>query len=73
MPLVMDLEIVSGPQRRDLEDEAAVVVRGRWPEFVFHDRISRRYMARVIAGGPGCAVCLGGAPRTDCWTLWMTA
>ncbi len=43
----MQFEIVACPDRPDLEQEAAAVFRERWPEFVFHDPLSREYMERV--------------------------
>jgi len=43
----MELEIVTVPERRDLEDEAAAAFRERWPEFVFHDQLAKQYMGRV--------------------------
>jgi GNAT superfamily N-acetyltransferase len=47
MALAMELEVVTVPERRDLEDEPAAAFRERWPEFVFHDPVARQYMGRV--------------------------
>jgi GNAT superfamily N-acetyltransferase len=43
----MDFEIVTVPDRRDLDGEAEAAFRERWPEFVFHDALSKQYMSRV--------------------------
>lgn len=43
----MRFEIVACPERPDLEEEAAAAFRERWPEFVFHDPLSKQYMDRV--------------------------
>ena len=37
----MDLEVVTAASRRDLEHEAKTAFRDCWPEFMFHDAISR--------------------------------
>ena len=41
------MEIVTRTDRPDLHDEAAVVFSERWPEFIFHDEVSRKYLKRV--------------------------
>ncbi|MCO8270075.1 hypothetical protein M1L60_05650 [Actinoplanes sp. TRM 88003] len=41
------MRIITRNERPDLDDEAAVVFRERWPEFIFHDDVPKRYMARV--------------------------
>jgi GNAT superfamily N-acetyltransferase len=41
----MDFEVVTA--RPDLDDEAEAAFRERWPEFVFHDPLSKQYMSRV--------------------------
>ncbi len=43
----MDLEIVTASARPDLDEEAAPAFRQRWPEFIFHDPITRQYLPRV--------------------------
>lgn len=43
----MDREIVTTSARPELGDEAAAAFRERWPEFIFHDPVSRQYMSRV--------------------------
>ncbi len=43
----MQVAVVTSASRPDLEDEAAAAFRERWPEFIFHDPIPPRYMARV--------------------------
>jgi GNAT superfamily N-acetyltransferase len=46
---VVALEIVTGSERSDLDGEAEAAFRVLWPEFIFHDPISREYMDRVDA------------------------
>jgi hypothetical protein len=41
------VEIVTRVDRPDLRGRAAEVFRERWPEFVFHDDVPRRYLGRV--------------------------
>jgi len=41
------VEIVTAADRRDLEDEAEAAIRGKWPEFILHDPVSRRLFERV--------------------------
>jgi hypothetical protein len=43
----MALECVTASTRPDLDEEASTAFRERWPEFVFHDPISRAYVDRV--------------------------
>jgi hypothetical protein len=45
------VEIVTRTDRPDLHDEAAVVFSERWPEFIFHDEVSRKYLKRVFRLG----------------------
>ena len=40
-------DVVACAERPDLEGAAAAAFRERWPEFVFHDELSRRYIERV--------------------------
>ena len=42
-------EFVTTSARPDLESEADGVFRERWPEFIFHDPISKKYIERVGA------------------------
>jgi GNAT superfamily N-acetyltransferase len=42
-----DLEIVTTSDRPDLEDEARAAFRQNWPEFIFHDPISKEHIGRV--------------------------
>jgi GNAT superfamily N-acetyltransferase len=42
-----DLEIVTTSDRPDLEDETKAAFRQNWPEFIFHDPISNKYVGRV--------------------------
>jgi hypothetical protein len=41
------MDVVTTSDRPDLEDEARAGFRVRWPEFIFHDPISRSYVDRV--------------------------
>jgi GNAT superfamily N-acetyltransferase len=40
-------EIVTTTARPDLDEEAGAAFRGGWPEFIFHDPVTREYMPRV--------------------------
>ena len=42
-----DLTVVTTSDRPDLEGEAGAAFRPGWPEFIFHDPISREYIGRV--------------------------
>ena len=42
-----DLEIVTTSERPDLEDEVSAAFRQNWPEFIFHDPVSREHIGRV--------------------------
>ncbi|GIF76565.1 hypothetical protein [Asanoa siamensis] len=41
------MEIVTRADRPDLDGQAAEVFRERWPEFIFHDDVPKKYLARV--------------------------
>jgi GNAT superfamily N-acetyltransferase len=41
------VDVVTRTDRLDLTDEAQVVFRTRWPEFIFHDAVTNAHMARV--------------------------
>ncbi|MEU4570038.1 hypothetical protein [Micromonospora sp. NPDC023956] len=41
------MEIVTRADRPELHEAAAVVFRERWPEFVFHDDVPKRYLGRA--------------------------
>jgi hypothetical protein len=41
------MDVVTSSDRPDLEDEARAGFRVKWPEFIFHDPISRLYLDRV--------------------------
>lgn len=43
----MQRDIVTTSTRPDLEGEAEAAFRERWPEFIFHDPVSRNYIGRV--------------------------
>lgn len=43
----MALECVTASTRPDLDEEASTAFRERWPEFIFHDPISRAYIDRA--------------------------
>jgi GNAT superfamily N-acetyltransferase len=53
-----DLEIVTTSERPDLEDETRAAFRQNWPEFIFHDPVSREYIGRVEEYFPGYDVLL---------------
>jgi hypothetical protein len=41
------MDVVTTSDRPDLDDEARAGFRVKWPEFIFHDPISRQYIERV--------------------------
>jgi len=41
------VQIVTAADRPDLDEAAGAAFREKWPEFVFHDEVSRRYVPRV--------------------------
>jgi hypothetical protein len=41
------MEIVTAADRPDLDDQAAAAFREKWPEFIFHDDVPKKYMGRV--------------------------
>jgi hypothetical protein len=41
------MDVVTTSDRPDLEDEARAGFRVKWPEFIFHDPVSRQYIDRV--------------------------
>jgi hypothetical protein len=41
------MDVVTSSDRPDLEDEARAGFRIKWPEFIFHDPITRVYLDRV--------------------------
>jgi GNAT superfamily N-acetyltransferase len=47
-----DLEIVTTSDRPDLEEETRAAFRQNWPEFIFHDPVSKEYIGRVEAYFP---------------------
>ncbi len=69
------MDIVESNDRPDLGQEAAEAFRVRWPEFIFHDPIAKRLMARVAAYFPQYDVLLleegrvvaGGWGVPICW------
>ena len=52
------LEIVSTPERHDLDDQATAAFRPLWPEFIFHDPVNSEYISRVEEYFPGYDVML---------------
>ncbi|HVB14630.1 MAG TPA: hypothetical protein VNH38_07740 [Candidatus Dormibacteraeota bacterium] len=48
----VEIEVVTTGQRPDLESEAKAAFRAVWPEFIFHDPVSREYIDRVEAFFP---------------------
>jgi GNAT superfamily N-acetyltransferase len=47
-----DLEVVTTSDRPDLEDETRAAFRQNWPEFIFHDPVSKEHISRVEAYFP---------------------
>ncbi len=45
--MVPEIEAVTASLRPDLEAEARAAFRAGWPEFIFHDPVSREYIDRV--------------------------
>jgi GNAT superfamily N-acetyltransferase len=43
----VEFDVVNCSERPDLDGEAEAAFRERWPEFVFHDQLSKQYMPRV--------------------------
>lgn len=43
----MPYQVVVSADRPDLEDQTRAEFRAVWPEFIFHDKISKRYLDRV--------------------------
>lgn len=41
------MEIVTRGDRPDLHEMASAVFRERWPEFIFHDDVPKKYLGRV--------------------------
>lgn len=41
------IEVVTTSARPELDDEARAAFRSVWPEFIFHDAVSREHMGRV--------------------------
>jgi hypothetical protein len=41
------VEIVTRTDRPDLDEQAAVVFRERWPEFIFHDDVPKKFLSRI--------------------------
>ncbi|MEV4345678.1 hypothetical protein AB0J83_14500 [Actinoplanes sp. NPDC049596] len=41
------MQIVTRADHPELQDEAATVFRERWPEFIFHDEVPKKYLGRV--------------------------
>src|SRR5580693_84649 len=42
-----ETEVVTSGDRHDLDDEARAAFVGGWPEFIFHDPITKQYLERV--------------------------
>jgi GNAT superfamily N-acetyltransferase len=51
-------DCVTASTRPDLDEESATAFRERWPEFIFHDPVSRRYVARVSQYFPAYEILL---------------
>lgn len=47
-----EFEVVTTSARPDLHEEAGAAFRGGWPEFIFHDPVTREYIERVEAFFP---------------------
>lgn len=41
------MDVVTSSERPDLEVEAGEAFRVKWPEFIFHDPIAKKYLTRV--------------------------
>lgn len=41
------MDVVTFADRPDLEDEAHALLRVKWPEFIFHDAVTGKYIERV--------------------------
>jgi GNAT superfamily N-acetyltransferase len=41
------MDVVTSRDRPDLESEAGEAFRERWPEFIFHDEVPKKYLPRV--------------------------
>jgi GNAT superfamily N-acetyltransferase len=63
------VEIVTRVDRPDLDEIAAEVFRERWPEFIFHDDVPKKYLARVeeYFGRYDIVVLDGGAVVAGGW------
>jgi hypothetical protein len=46
------MDVVTSSERPDLEDEAGAAFRVKWPEFIFHDPISKQYVTEVAERFP---------------------
>jgi hypothetical protein len=68
-----DLEIVTTSDRPDLEDETRAAFRQNWPEFIFHDPVSREHIGRVESYFPFYDVLLldGGEVVAGGWGVPM--
>jgi hypothetical protein len=68
-----DLEIVTTSDRPDLEDETRAAFRQNWPEFIFHDPVSREHIGRVESYFPFYDVLLldGGEVAAGGWGVPM--
>jgi GNAT superfamily N-acetyltransferase len=42
-----DIEVVTTGERHDLDEEALAAFHPTWPQFLFHDQVTPRYIARV--------------------------
>jgi GNAT superfamily N-acetyltransferase len=63
------VEIVTSGDRPDLHEKAAAAFKERWPEFIFHDETSKKYMSRVKQhfGGFDITVLDNGAVAAGGW------
>ena len=41
------LTVVSFAERPELAEELPAAIKGGWPEFIFHDPVAKRHIARV--------------------------
>jgi hypothetical protein len=68
------MEVVTTSERSDLEAEARAAFRVKWPEFIFHDPVSRRLVPRVEEYFPQLDVLLldGGRVVAGGWGVALS-
>jgi GNAT superfamily N-acetyltransferase len=63
------VEVVTSAERHDLDEQANEAFRPGWPEFIFHDPVSREYIGRVGEYFPAYDILLldDGQVVAGCW------